>query len=110
MEYPIVPDEDALEKCAWCRKKISDDMEVFGMGVGLKPGVDLADYEGHCIQLHLVSNEKPFFMLVTTQESEAKKEGNDGVFLLCCEACGSQLKTTLEKEISIGKIFDTVIR
>lgn len=108
MEFNIIPDEDALSKCAWCQNYISDDMEVFGAGAKLKPDVDLSEYESHCIQISLVSEEKPIYMMVTAQGSEAKMEGNDCMFLFCSEECGKKLKNVLVKEISLGKMFGTV--
>jgi hypothetical protein len=33
-------------------------MEVFGFGAKLEPDADLSEYEGHCIQIGLVSEEK----------------------------------------------------
>jgi hypothetical protein len=47
-------------------------------------------------------------MMVTGQGSEAKSDGKDGMFLVCSEACGKKLKNVLEKEISLGKMFNTV--
>ena len=44
-------------------------------------------------------------MLVPMQGSEAREEGNDGIFLLCSKACGNQLKATLEGEVALGKTF-----
>ena len=108
MEFNIIPDEEALNKCAWCQNHVSEDMEVFGSGAKLKPDVDLSEYESHCIQISLVSEEKPIYMMVTAQGSEAKKEGNDCMFLFCSEECGKKLKNVLEKEISLGKMFGTV--
>ena len=105
MKFNIIPDKDALSQCAWCQNHISDDTEVFGVGAKLKPDIDLSEYESHCIQISLVSEEKPFYMMVTAQGSEAKKEGKDGLFLLCSEACGEKLKNVLAKEISIGEMF-----
>ena len=57
MEYDIIADEEALSKCTWCGRHITDDMEVFGAGAKLKPGVDLSEYEGHCINISLISDE-----------------------------------------------------
>jgi hypothetical protein len=34
----IIPDEEAISKCAWCHNHIRDDMEVFGACAKLKPG------------------------------------------------------------------------
>ena len=109
MEFSIIPDKEALSRCAWCQTRIYDDMEVFGFGAKIKPDVDLSDYESHCIQLDLVSEEKCVYMMVTAQDSEAKKEGKDCMFLVCSEACGKKLKDVLEKEISLGKMFNTVL-
>jgi hypothetical protein len=108
MEFYIIPDKEALSKCTWCQQEINDHMEVVGLGVKLMPDVDLSEYESHCIQIDLVSEEKPLYMMVTAQGSEAKQNGNDGMFLLCSERCGQKLKNVLEKAISVGKMFETV--
>ena len=108
MEIYIIPEKEALSKCVWCRRHISDDMEVFGCGAKLKPDVDLSEYENHCIQIGMVSEEKPIYMMVTAQGSEAKKEGKDGMFLVCSKGCGKKLKSALEKEITLGKMFKTI--
>ena len=108
MEFNIIPDGDALSKCAWCQNSISEDVDVVGVGAKLKPDVDLSEYESHCIQISLVSEEKPIYMMVTAQDSEAKKEGSDAMFLLCSIECGNKLKHVLAKEVSIGNMFGTV--
>ncbi len=108
MEYSIIPDEEALSKCAWCHSQINDQMEVLGLGAKLNPEVDLSDYESHCIQIGLVSEEKPVYMMVTAQGSEARNNGNDGMFLICSEKCGKKLKGVLENEISLGTMFGAV--
>ena len=108
MEFHIIPDEEALSKCAWCQSHITDHMEVLGLGAKLKPDVDLSEYESHCIQTGLVSEEKPIYMMVTAQGSQARNNGNDCMFLVCSEGCGKKLKSVLEKEISLGKMFETV--
>jgi hypothetical protein len=108
MEFSIIPDKEALIRCAWCQSHIYDEMEVFGFGAKLKPNVDLSEYESHCIQIGLVSEEKPVYMMVTSQGSEAKSEGKDCMFLVCSEGCGKKLKNVLEKEISLGEMFKTV--
>ena len=108
MEFPIIPDEEALSKCAWCQNQINDHMEVLGLGAKLNPDTDLSGYESHCIQIVLVSEEKPVYMMVTAQGSEAKNDGNDCMFLICSDSCGKKLKSVLEKEISLGKMFKTV--
>lgn len=108
MEFSIIPDKEALSKCAWCQKQISDDMEVFGLGAKLKPNVDLSEYENHCIEIDLVSEEKLVYMMISAQGSQAKSEGKDCMFLVCSEECGKKLKDVLEKEISLGKMFNSI--
>jgi hypothetical protein len=108
MEFYIIPDEEALSKCAWCQSHINNHVEVLGLGARLKPDVDLSEYESHCIQVGLVSEEKPVYMMVTAQGSEARSNGNDCMFLVCSEGCCKKLKRVLEKEISSGKMFETV--
>ena len=105
MDYNIIPDDEALSKCAWCRSAITDNMEVFAAGATLRPEVDLSEYEGHCIKINLISDEKPVYMLVTNQGSEAKQDGNDGMFLFCSEECGLKFKAVLDKEIAVGTMF-----
>ena len=108
MEFSIIPDKEALRNCAWCESQITDHMEVFGFGAKLKPDVDLSEYEGHCIQIGLVSEEKSVYMIVTGQGSEAKNDGKDAMFLVCSEKCAKKLKSVLENEISSGEIFKKV--
>lgn len=107
MNVNIISDEEGLSKCAWCHKHISDDVEVFGSGATLTQDMDLSEYEGYCIQIHLVSEEKPIYMMVTAEGSDAKKDGNDAMFLFCSEACGQKLKDVLDKEMSLGNMFGT---
>jgi hypothetical protein len=108
VDYDIIPDEEALGQCASCGGRITDEMEVFGIGVKLRQGVELSEYEGHCIQISLAADGKPAFMLVTDRDSDARKDGNDGMMICCSEACGSQLKTALEKEISMAGMFELI--
>ncbi len=105
MNVKIIPDEEGLSKCAWCHKYISDDVEVFGSGATLTQDIDLSEYEGFCIQINLVSEEKPIYMMVTAEGSDAKNDGNDAMFLFCSEECGQKLKTVLDKEISLGMML-----
>jgi len=108
MEFSIIPDKEALGKCAWCRNSVNDEMEVFALGAKLKAKFDLSEYESHCIQIGLVTEDKPIYMMVTAQGSQAKNEGKDGMFLVCSEECSKKLKNVLEEETSIGKMFKAV--
>lgn len=108
MQYGIIPDAEALAKCAWCQGKIQEFEDVIDLGAKLKADIDLSEYESHCIELDLVSEKKSVFMLVTASDSEAKKNGDDGMFLLCSEGCGKNLKDILEKEVTAGPLFESI--
>lgn len=108
MEFNIIPDSDALSRCAWCREYIDENAEVFGLGAKLKPGADLSTYQSHCIELELLSEEKSVCMIVSKEGSPAKKEGKDGMFMVCSKKCAGKLKSALQEDLSIGKLFETV--
>ena len=109
MEFNIVPDNEALSKCPCCQSEITEFMEVFGLGAKLNPDVDMSEYQGHCIEIELASEDMSVYMMVTGQGSEAKNEGKDAMFLVCSEKCAKKLKNVLEKEISLGEMFKTVV-
>ncbi len=108
MQYGIIPDAEALAKCAWCQGTIQEFEDVIDLGAKLKADVDLSEYESHCIELELVSEKKSVCMLVTASDSEAKKDGDDGMFLLCSEGCGQNLKDILEQEVYAGPLFERI--
>lgn len=108
MEFHIIPDSDALSRCAWCRKHIDENSEVFGLGAKLKPGIDLSSYQSHCIELELPSEEKSVCMIVNTEGSAAKKDGKDGMFMVCSKKCAGNLKRALEEDLSSAKLFESL--
>jgi predicted nucleic acid-binding Zn ribbon protein len=106
MKYNIIPDEDALKHCTWCGSKIDEFDDVFAADARLHPGVDLNEYRGHCIQIDLISQEKTLNVMVTAEDSEAKTDQKDLMFLVCSEKCREELNTVLIKEAAAGKIFE----
>jgi len=108
MEFSIIPDQDALRKCTWCKNYLSDEADAFGLGAKLKPGIDLAEYATHCIELIMGGAGTTVYMLVTPEGSEAKNDGHDGMFLVCSESCGNELKNAVKEEIASGKLFDAI--
>lgn len=105
MEFNIIPDSEALNRCTWCRKYIDETAEVFGLGIVLRPGADLSQYQSHCIELELLSESKSVHMLVTQAGSQAGKEGKDGMFMVCSQECADQLKKTLEEDVSLAELI-----
>ena len=105
MEFNIIPDSEALSRCAWCRGYIDENSEVFGLGVTFKPEADLSQYQSHCIEMELLSEEKSVFMIVSKEGSPASQQGKDGMFMVCSQKCAGQLKKAMEEEVSLGKFF-----
>lgn len=87
-------------RCAWCMKKIGEEDPVLGLNITLAENIDFSEKEGEIIQVFLQSRNTSVPMIVTTSDSEAKKNGSDGIFALCTEKCGKKMKETLvyEKE------------
>ena len=108
MAFDIIPDDEALARCACCRTPIDDHMELSSVGARLRSDVDLSPYEGHCIQIRLASEGREVFTMVSREGSEAKKEVNDCMFLVCSEKCENDLKAVLEKEIASGSLFEAL--
>ena len=69
----MIDPEDVLTICAWCNKEISEDVEVFGMGVKTRPDFDLSEYKGGVMPMNLTCVDKTIHVIVTTDDSEAKK-------------------------------------
>ena len=109
MTYSIIPDDDALSACACCQKEITDETDIIDLGIQVNPNVDLSDYESHCIELELASQNQPVHMLVTAAHSDAKQEGKDGLFLLCSQSCADKFKQILQDKMDPGKLIQSLI-
>lgn len=92
-------------RCAWCMKKIPDDQPLSAIDVKFAEGVDYKDVEGEIIQIYLRSRNTSVPMIVTTADSEAKKNDQDGLFVVCSQKCGEKMKASLAKEIDTFKNF-----
>jgi hypothetical protein len=84
--------------CAWCKKTIPEDSELFGVGAKLKPGIDFEESAGKTITLYLVLSGKEIPAFVTTRNSRAKKDGHDIMFMVCSAECGEFLAMAFQKE------------
>ena len=108
MEARIITDEEGLDKCAWCGKRIDDESPVYGFGVTFRTDVDLTEYEGHLIELSILTKNKNVPMMVTVEGSDAKIDGHDAMFMTCSNECGKEMRVTLLTEKSLGDMFDGV--
>ena len=87
-------------RCSWCMKKIKEDKECFGLSVKFVEGVDFKDEEGTITSIFLLSRKTSVPMIVVSEDSEAKKQGQDGIFALCSEKCGLKMKKTINEELN----------
>ncbi|WP_100009886.1 hypothetical protein [Lentibacillus sediminis] len=92
-------------RCAWCMRKIAENQPLYAINVKFAEGIDNSDREGEIVQIYLSSRKTSVPMIVTTADSEAKKNGQDGLFTLCSRECGDKMKKSLEKEMDTFKSF-----
>ena len=107
MMEPIEP-EEVLSMCAWCNKDIGEGQEVFGMGGKLRPNVDVSKYKGKVMPITLTCVEKTVCVIVTTDDSDAKRDGKDVMFMICSEQCGYDLKEALNEDKSLGDSLEEI--
>lgn len=88
-------------RCAWCMKKIGEDKPCFGLAVKFVKGVDFNEKDGRIISIYLASRNTSVPLIVVANDSEAKKNGQDGIFAICSEKCGEKMQTTVTKELEL---------
>jgi hypothetical protein len=104
---PMDPAE-VTQTCCWCGRHIGDDSPLYAIGVKVKPGVDISEYEGGVMAIQMTTQPMQMYAVVTGADSQAKSEGKDLMFVLCSEECGEDLKNFLNSEILMGEMFESV--
>ena len=104
----MLDSEEALSMCAWCNEAITDDVEVFGMGVKLRPNVDLSEYKGNAMQIDLTCIDKTICVIVTADDSDAKKDGKDLMIMTCSEQCSQDLQKALIEDKTLGDSLEDI--
>jgi hypothetical protein len=89
--------------CGWCGKRIPENTPVYGGGGKARPGVDLSAHAGHVLAIRLVGAAKTVLVAVTGADSEARREGNDFVYMACSMECATAMKQALQDDIDLGK-------
>ena len=102
MKAKRIPPEKALGRCSWCGKRIKDNTAVYGLSGKKRPGVDLTEYEGSAILMSLVTVSKKVICMVTAPDSQAKVDGKDFMFMVCSEACATEMKSSMDQEAAFG--------
>ncbi|TVX96243.1 hypothetical protein [Cohnella terricola] len=90
-------------RCSWCMKKIKENNECLGLGVKFKNEVAFKQAQGTIQSIFLASRNTSVPLIIVADNSEAKKQGQDGIFALCSEKCGVQMKKTLTDETNLFK-------
>ncbi len=103
MDFSRASLEEAMGQCAWCGKVISEDTPVFGFGAKKRPQIDITEFKGLAIKMHLTKQNKDITAFVTTSDSQAKKDGYDFMFLVCSKECAREMKSVMDEEIALGE-------
>jgi hypothetical protein len=88
--------------CAWCKKAIPEGEELFTVGARAKPGVDLSAHEGTLLAVSLEGEGRGVKAVVVTNDSPAKREGYDLLFVACSESCAEELRGRIGRELEVG--------
>ncbi len=106
VKLEFVDPNEAIHTCAWCGKDIPEDSEIFSLGAKARKEVHLERQAGRAILIYLITATKRIPAIIPTNDSDAKKQGNDLLFAICSETCGNTLKKTLQAEKNILDSFN----
>lgn len=96
--------ERLQSECGWCEEEIGEDEPVLGIGGKALPGIDLSLVQGKVIEIALETAGKHVLAAVSAFDSDAKKAGNDLMFMVCSEACGRQLQAAVAGDLARGRL------
>ena len=88
-------------KCGWCQDEIPEDTELFGIGAKARSDIDVSELSGTLIDIYLKRRDRNVQAVVVTEDSSAKKDGKDLLFVLCSESCAEALRQAVEKEVEL---------
>ena len=94
--------------CAFCGRRISEDCEHFTFGVKVLKNSFIQVKKGMTVEIALQVNkkEKKIMAIVPAEDSAAKKEGKDLLFVVCSEKCAEALANALR---SAGNAFEITV-
>lgn len=88
----IRTDDEVFEICAWCKKSIPEDDEVFGVSGTFPEDSELKKKDGEKVTFELDSAERTVAGFAPPFYSDARQEGQDVLFMLCSEECRDAMK------------------
>ena len=65
-------------------------------------------YEGEGIEIKMPVSGRKFYAIVPASDSDARKDGNDLMFVACSNECAYELKNLINKEIEMGDMLEGV--
>jgi hypothetical protein len=89
-------------KCGWCEDEIPEDTELFGIGAKARDDIDINELRGKVIDICLAQRNRNVQALVVTEDSPAKREGKDLLFVTCSESCSEALRQAVGKELELA--------
>ena len=101
-------EEHLPNKCAWCEKDIPEGIGVYGMGVKMRPGTELAEFEGGVIPITFATRRKTVYAIVPPAGSDARNDGNDMMFMTCSQKHAELLKQALEEDKVLGDQLEAI--
>jgi hypothetical protein len=104
-DEPWNPD-DWFHRCAWCEEEIPEGHEVLGVPAKLRPEQVRKEWAGTIQPLRLVWAQRTLPMMVVSEDSPAKRDGKDAMFMVCSDSCGRALQAALRKDIDLGNTLD----
>lgn len=95
---PKAPDKF---QCSWCEDELPDDAEVIAVGAKAHSQMEVEALEGQIVELFLTRRNRTVAAVVVTNDSPAKKEGKDVLFLTCSDSCAEALRQSVDREIEL---------
>ena len=83
--------------CCWCGKDTSNKPVVTLSAKFNEKGKTLEKKDGYIKELPLLSNEN-VWVIIVGDDSPAKKQGSDMLFMCCSRKCALELREALESE------------
>jgi hypothetical protein len=85
-------------------KKLVENKPAYGLSVKFAEGFEYNDDDGRIVQIFLKSRNTSVPIIISAVGSEAKKNGQDGIFALCSDKCGEKMKNAIKVELKFDSM------